>query len=87
LWSQEDCDYRVNRLGNLVFLSRAKNSEASNYDFQEKKERYFRTRSGVSLYASTAQVLKHDQWTVDEVRKRHEELLEIFRKGWELSVD
>src|SRR5579883_125172 len=31
----------VNRLGNLLLLSRSKNSEANNYDFAEKKKKIF----------------------------------------------
>jgi|ERR1019366_107352 hypothetical protein len=31
----------VNRLGNLVLLSRGKNISAENYDFERKKEKYF----------------------------------------------
>jgi hypothetical protein len=85
LWILEDREHWTNRLGNLVLLSRAKNSEAQNFDFAEKKEKYFRSKSGVSPYASTTQVLGYEQWTVAEVRGRQEELLGIFRRGWQLG--
>jgi len=86
LWSEEQREQWVNRLGNLVLLSRSKNAQASNYDFDQKKERYFKSRSGVSLYASSTQVLGHKQWTPADVEARQQELLAVFRKGWRLST-
>lgn len=84
LWAPEDRATWINRVGNLVLLSRAKNSEAQNYDFELKKEKYFRSPSGVSPYASSTQVLGYSRWTVDEVRARHEQLLATFRQQWRL---
>lgn len=85
LWGEEQRDQWANRLGNLVLLSRAKNAQASNFDFTEKKERYFKSRSGVSLYASSTQVLNHEEWTPAVVEQRQQEMLEVFRKGWHLQ--
>jgi hypothetical protein len=84
LWTLEDRAYWTNRIGNLVLLSRAKNAEAQNYDFAAKKEKYFRTKSGISPYASTTQVLGYEHWTMKDVSGRQEKLLEVFRKGWRL---
>jgi hypothetical protein len=84
-WSLEDREVWTNRLGNLVLLSRAKNAEAQNYDFATKKTKYFQSKSGVSPYASTTQVLSRGQWTVAEVEARQQELLDVFRKGWQLG--
>jgi hypothetical protein len=39
--SKEARDKYVNRLGNLVLLSRGRNMNAENYDFELKKEKYF----------------------------------------------
>jgi hypothetical protein len=85
LWSLEDRELWTNRLGNLVLLSRAKNAEAQNYDFAIKKTKYFQSKSGVSPYASTTQVLSRSRWTVAEVEARQQELLDVFRKGWQLG--
>ena len=48
----------VHRLGNLTLLSRKKNSSASNYEFERKKNVYF-TKGGVCSFALTTQVLQH----------------------------
>ena len=47
----------THRLGNLVLLNRAKNSEAQNYDFAKKKENYFTGANGSAIFALTTQVL------------------------------
>ena len=72
----------VHRLGNLVLLSHRKNSRAQNYDFRTKKERYFRTRDGVSPFALTAQVLRERKWTPRIIERRQAELLGKLTNLW-----
>lgn len=77
-------DKWVHKLGNLLLLSKSKNSQAQNYDFPTKKAKYFTTRGGVSSFAITSKVLEYDDWTPDVVRQRQEELINILIKGWKL---
>lgn len=74
----------THRLGNLVLLSRRKNSKASNWDFERKKQEYFQ-RSGVSTFALTTDVLKEKEWTLDVLKRRQSDLINIFKKGWRLD--
>lgn len=74
----------VHRLANLVPLNKRRNSQAQNYDFDDKKSAYFRGRSNVSSYALTSQVLGEDQWTFEVVEKRQAELIEVLADKWEL---
>lgn len=74
----------VHKLGNLVLLSRRKNSSAQNYDFTEKKAKYFQTKNGVSTFALTTEVLNTDKWTPDVVQQRHEKLIQELKKRWNL---
>jgi len=76
----------THRLGNLVLLPRRKNSEASNWDFAEKKKRYFTSKKGVSTFALTSQVLKEQTWTPQVVSRRQTELLDVLKKVWSLPV-
>lgn len=75
----------VHKLGNLLLLSKSKNSQAQNYDFPTKKAKYFTTKSGVSSFAITSKVLEYNDWTLDVVRRRQEELINILIKGWKLG--
>ena len=79
--------YWLNRVANLVPLTRQKNSAAQNYDFATKKGKYFQTKNGTSSYTLTTQVLNIEAWTPEIVELRQEELLEVFRKSWDLKLD
>jgi hypothetical protein len=74
----------VHRLGNLVLLSRRKNSAASNYDFEKKKHQYFTSKTGVSPFALTTQVLGEKEWTPDVVQRRQRDLHHRLTKLWRL---
>jgi Protein of unknown function DUF262/Protein of unknown function (DUF1524)/Domain of unknown function (DUF4357) len=74
----------VHRLGNLTLLSRKKNSAASNYEFEKKKTAYF-TKSGVTSFALTTQVLSFNEWTEDILQSRQTQLLTALDKHWRLQ--
>jgi hypothetical protein len=74
----------VHRLGNLALLSRAKNWQASNYDFARKKKVYFSGPNGVSPFALTTQVLQEQEWTPEVVQRRQQLLLDHLRQLWRL---
>lgn len=88
-WKQDFTDeerlHWTHRLGNLVLLNRAKNSEAQNYDFAKKKANYFTSSNGSAVFALTTQVLTVDEWTPDVVAKRQEDLLAVLHQEWQLS--
>lgn len=84
LWTAEQQKMWLNKIGNLVPLARRKNSEAQNYEFEEKKVKYFTGKNGTSAYALTTQVLAEKEWTPEVVEKRQAFLLEVFKKNWVL---
>ncbi len=75
----------VNRIANLVPLTRQRNSAAQNYDFEKKKTKYFQTKNGTSSYTLTTQVLNVSEWTPVIVRKRQEDLKNVFCEKWNLD--
>lgn len=70
----------TNKLGNLVLLSGKKNSKAQNYDFDKKKDVYFKGKS--TPFRITHEVEDKDEWSLEELKLRHQKLLsdakEIF---------
>lgn len=74
----------VHRLGNLALLSRKKNSSASNYEFDKKKDSYFK-RKGVSPFQITTQVISEAEWTEDVLKKRQDELMKKLSEVWKLA--
>ncbi len=88
LWTKTFTDderlHWTHRLGNLVLLNRAKNSEAQNFDFEKKKVKYFSGSNGVATFALTSQVLSHHEWTPAILEKRQVELMDALRTEWAL---
>ncbi|MBE9005747.1 DUF262 domain-containing protein [Fortiea sp. LEGE XX443] len=82
--SQEKRDKYVHSLGNLVLLSSRKNSEAQNYDFEKKKQKYFTTKKGICNFALTTQVLMEKEWTPEVIERRQKLLIEKLKKVWRL---
>lgn len=80
----EERDAWVHRLGNLVLLSRRKNSAARNYDFETKKTRYFVSRGKASPFALTSQVLHEEEWTPDVLEARQRDLLGRLCELWSI---
>jgi uncharacterized protein with ParB-like and HNH nuclease domain/integrase len=77
----------VHKLGNLVLLTRSKNSKARNYDFQKKKIKYFQTKDGVSSFALTTQVIQESEWTPEVLKKRQKTLIKLIKNAWKIDVD
>ncbi|ADH68486.1 DUF262 domain-containing protein [Nocardiopsis dassonvillei] len=83
-FNQEQRDYWTHRVGNLVLLNRRKNSQAQNYGFLRKKEKYFMGKGGVVTFALTSQVLTHSEWTPEVIQERQERLVETLAREWDL---
>lgn len=64
----------LDRLANLVLLSKSKNSSAGNKEFVSKKETYLKNR--VSDYPCSIKVLDYDEWTPNILEERQTQLLE-----------
>lgn len=85
-FDEDERDWWTHRLANLVLLSSRKNSEAQNYDFVEKKKRYFQSEKGVANFALTTQVVNAATWTPASLQVRQDELVGTLAKGWSLHV-
>lgn len=86
LFTQAERDTLTNKIGNLVLLTRNKNSEASNYDFPKKRDGYFSGKKGVTNYALTVSVLAHKgDWTPAVIQQRQSEYLERLAALWRVA--
>ncbi len=83
--TKEIRDRYVHRLGNLVLLSQGKNMKAENFDFEEKKQKYFSTNGGISPFVLTTQVLRYHEWTPAIIEQRQSQLIEALRQIWRLK--
>jgi len=80
LFSEQERIEWTNKLGNFVLLSGNKNSQAQNYDFNEKKMVYFKKKS--TCFRITHELEDIEKWTLEKLKTRHQKLLndakEIF---------
>lgn len=76
----------LHRLANLVPLNKRRNSQAQNYDFEVKKDKYFTGKRNVSSYALTSQVLHEPSWTPEMVERRQQSLLRLLAENWDLAL-
>lgn len=75
----------VHKIANLVPLTRPKNSEAQNFDFDKKKNVYFTGKKGTTAYPLTTQVVHETTWDEQTVIKRQQALLKVFTDEWNLK--
>lgn len=74
-WLTDFCDeekriHYTHLLGNLVLISRRKNSSQGNKDYQVKKEKYF--KGNIELFSNSIRIyLKYSTWTPDALEHNH----------------
>ena len=77
----------VNRLGNLVLLSRGKNISAENYDFDLKKEKYFFANKLSTPFVLTNDLRdtkEYSEWTPVVIERRQKALMIALQQMWRL---
>jgi hypothetical protein len=86
LFTEAQREELTNKLGNLALLTRSKNSAASNYEFEKKRDTYFTGKKGIVNYALTVSILAHKgDWTPNVVEDRQKAFLAAFTKLWRLE--
>lgn len=73
--------YWLHKIGNLTLISGTKNSEAQHSDFIKKKSIYEKLNSK-SSFDLTKDVCKSEQWSIVELRMRHESMKSQLKKLW-----
>jgi len=78
IFSEEEKQVWTNKLGNLVLLSGRKNSKAQNYDFDKKKDVYFKQKS--TPFRITQELENYIRWDIESLSKRHQELIKSVQR-------
>ncbi|GJL59762.1 MAG: hypothetical protein NPIRA03_26190 [Nitrospirales bacterium] len=77
-FTKEDRVKWTDRLGNLVLISRRKNSAQGRLDFLEKKKRYF--NNNIEAFPNSFRILKkYDTWTLMDLTGNHNEAITQIR--------
>lgn len=72
-------------LGNLVLLSRRKNTDAQNYEFPKKIEVYFFKNALASPFMLTNEVRSHQDWNPQIILDRQKKYVEKLSNLWSLT--
>lgn len=78
----------TNKLGNLILLSRSKNTSQGNKDYTDKKKGYY--LKSIESFSITAYVMnKYNSWTLADLMSNHKEMLKQVMKlyGFAISDD
>jgi len=82
---EEEREEWTHKIANLVLLSRRKNSQASNYDFDRKKRVYFKKDKKRPPFVLTNEVIDESKWTPEVLERRQEYLINEIKKEWRLD--
>lgn len=82
-FTQKDRDEWTHMLGNLVLISRRKNSRLGRLDFIEKKDKYF--LNSIETFPNSIKVLQNDNWALKDLKDNHRRLLDLIRTHYEIE--
>lgn len=84
-FTEQDREKWTNRLGNLILLSRRKNTAQSNLDYLQKKERYF--KKNVELFSNSVRIFNtFSTWNLDDLKKNHKETLAKLLSAYGITI-
>ena len=77
-FTEEQRENCTDKLGNLMLISRKKNSALGNYDFDKKKEKYFDNNVG-SFALSFKIYANYQTWTYDDYLRNHKDIMDRLK--------
>lgn len=73
-FSNEDREFWTNKLGNLVLISRRKNSSQGRLDYVEKKTKYF--KNNIELFRNSLRLFnEYILWTPSDIKRNQEQVI------------
>lgn len=82
-FTNEERDEWIHKLGNLVLISRRKNSSQGRLDFKDKKEKYF--KSSIESFPNSIKIMLKKQWTITDLKANHKELIEKIKIHYNIN--
>ncbi len=84
-WKQDFTDIQreewTNRIGNLVLISRRKNSSQGNKEYADKKNKYF--KSNIELFSNSVRIYNQfATWTFADLQKNQNEVSTKIKNGF-----
>ncbi|MFH1897460.1 MAG: DUF262 domain-containing HNH endonuclease family protein [Candidatus Desantisbacteria bacterium] len=84
-FTEQDREKWTNRLGNLILLSRRKNTAQSNLDYLKKKEKYF--KKNVELFSNSVRIFNtFGTWNLDDLKENHKKTLSKLLVSYNIAI-
>ena len=84
-FDEHERDIWTDRLGNLILLSRRKNSAQGNLDYMEKRAKYF--ISNIELFSNSVRIFNtYGTWGMAELQTNHLHSLKKLRDSYRVNV-
>ncbi|WMJ74108.1 DUF262 domain-containing HNH endonuclease family protein [Cytophagaceae bacterium ABcell3] len=85
LYSESEHQYWKDKAGNLILISRRKNAAQSNKDFNDKKERYF--KSNIELFSNSIRVMNDfHTWRLVDLKHNHMIVVRKLAQGFNITI-
>lgn len=72
----------LNRIGNLVLISRTKNISLSNLDFVDKKRKYF--DSNMDVFPNSLKVIQNTVWDLNTLETNHKRVVKLLKDHYQI---
>jgi len=83
-FSNDDRSEWTDKLGNLVLITRRKNSSQGRLDYHDKKKRYF--EKCIDTCPNSLRVLhQNEKWTLEELKQNHESVLKRLCEHYNIT--
>lgn len=82
-FNDENLTEWTDKIGNLIIISRRKNSSQGNKDFIEKKKKYFAGK--VELGRSAKIMSDYQSWTPTELQDNHKKVIQKLKENYEIK--
>lgn len=80
-FTEEEINSYVKRVGNLTLMKTRENSEFKSAPFSEKKKKYKESEIWI-----TSTLASYDDWAIESINKRQNNLSELAVKTWSLEI-
>jgi len=84
-FSKEERNEWTDKLGNLVLITRRKNSSLGRLDYSQKRKKYF--EKNIDTCPNSLRVLRSEKWTPTELKANHQTVLKKLGKHYGIDLE
>jgi hypothetical protein len=83
-FTDEQRDEWTHKLGNLVLISRRKNTGQGRLDFADKKTKYF--KNSIESFPNSLRIMQKPSWKVNDLESNHKELINLLKTRYGIGM-